>query len=78
MAAALSQLVGWVVIVCASLPELVLAGFAVSTRSTALGVAALVVGVALGAAALAVGLRLGSRAMDRGAPELLQRMVSFG
>jgi ABC-2 type transport system permease protein len=78
MAAALSQLVGWVVILGLSLPALVLAGFAVSTRSAALGVVSLVVGIALGAVALVVGIRLGSRAMDRGAPELLQRMVSFG
>jgi len=78
MAAFVSQLVGWGVIVALSLPELVLAAVAVGTGSVVLGAIALVVGVALGALLLTLGIRFGSRILDQRAPELLERMVSFG
>jgi ABC-2 type transport system permease protein len=78
MAAAVAQLVGWAVIVAASLPEIVLASFAVGYGSVLLGVITLVVGVLLGGLLLVVGIRIGSRILDRSAPELLARMVSFG
>jgi len=78
MAAFLSQIAGWGIVTVASLPEIVLAAFAVGTGSVLLGVCALVVGVGLGAAALVVGVRVGGRMLDARAPELLERLVSFG
>lgn len=77
MAATASQLVGWLAVMGLSLPVLLLAGFSVGTGSVVLGVAALVVGIVLGGVALAVGLRSGSRTLERTAPELLARMVSY-
>lgn len=78
MAAGASQLLGWGAILGLCLPELVLAGFSVGTGSVVLGVIALVVGIALGGVVLAVGIRSGGRTLDRSAPELLARMVSYG
>ncbi|WP_407344354.1 hypothetical protein [Pengzhenrongella phosphoraccumulans] len=77
MAATASQLVGWGVVLGLCLPVIALAGFSVGTGSILLGLAALVVGIAGGGAALAVGIRSGSRTLDRTAPELLSRMVSY-
>ena len=78
MAALLSQLAGWSIVTAASLPEIVLASFAVGTGSVLLGAGALVVGVGLGAGALVLGIRIGGRTLDARAPELLERLVSFG
>ena len=76
-AAMVSQLGGWLVLFALSVPEIVVAVFAVRTGSTALGAAALVVGVVLGAVVLNLGVRYGGRALDRNAPVLLQRILAF-
>jgi len=78
MAAFLSSFVGLVSIIVLGLPELALAGFAVGTDSMVFGLLALVVGLAVGATVLIVGIRLGGRTLDRNAPELLAKLVSFG
>lgn len=78
MAAAVSQLIGWVVILGVSVPVLVLTATSVTRGSVVLGLVALVLGIGQGMAALAIGVRSGGRTLDGNAPELLQRMVSFG
>ena len=78
MAAAVSQLIGWVVILGVSVPVLVLTATSVTRGSVVLGLVALVLGIGQGLVALAVGIRSGGRTLDGNAPELLQRMVSFG
>ncbi len=78
MAAAVSQLIGWTVILGVSVPVLVLTVLSVTRGSVVLGLIALVLGIGQGLVALAVGIRSGGRTLDGNAPELLQRMVSFG
>lgn len=78
MAAFVSLFVGWAAIGALALPETVLAIVAVAIGSTLLGLIALVVGVVLGSAMVVLGVRVGSRTLDRSAPDLLERMVSFG
>lgn len=77
LAAFSSQLLGWLTVVVASLPEIVLAIVAVGQRSAALGVVALVVGLLLGAVLLLVGTRVGGRLLDRNGPDLLRRILAF-
>ncbi|MGV8967065.1 MAG: hypothetical protein ACOH2F_12380 [Cellulomonas sp.] len=78
MVAAVSQLIGWAVILGVSLPVIVLAAFAVTRGSVVLGLITLVLGIGQGLGALAIGIRSGGRRLDGHAPELLERMVSFG
>ncbi|MBT0992825.1 hypothetical protein KIN34_00775 [Cellulomonas sp. DKR-3] len=73
----LSQTAGWFVVALASLPEALLAGFAVARSSAVLGWAALVVGLVLGSVLLVVGVRVGGRELDRRGPVLLQRILAF-
>ncbi|WP_258723999.1 hypothetical protein [Cellulomonas sp. NS3] len=73
-----AQLVGTGVVFLLGLPTLGLAVAGIITGSTLLGVLALVVGVAVGALVLVLGVRLGGTVYDRRAPELLERLVSFG
>ncbi len=78
MAAVVSQLLGWGAVLGLSLPELVLGGVAAGIHSVPLGVVALVVGIGCGTVVAVLGIRVGGRALDAGAPDLLERMVSFG
>ncbi|GEL94892.1 hypothetical protein [Cellulomonas composti] len=77
LAAFLSQTVGWMAVIVLALPEIVLAWLAVRGGPAALGVAAALVGLVLGAIVLVVGVRTGGRVLDRRAPLLLHRLVSF-
>jgi ABC-2 type transport system permease protein len=78
MAAVVSQLLGWGAVLGLSLPELVLGGVAAGIHSVLLGVVTLVVGIGCGTVVAVLGIRVGGRALDSGAPDLLERMVSFG
>lgn len=73
-----AQLVGTALVFAMVLPTLGLAIGAIATGSLLLGVLALVVGVGVGALVLVLGIRIGGDTYDRRAPELLQRLVSFG
>ncbi|ASR53840.1 hypothetical protein [Cellulomonas sp. PSBB021] len=77
MATVLSQTAGWALVLVAASPPALLAWFAVSRSSAALGWAALALGVVLGAVWLTVGVRVGGRLLDRRAPVLLQRVIAF-
>lgn len=73
-----AQLAGTAVVFALVLPTLGLAVAGIATGSALLGVLALVVGLVLGGVVLVVGVRLGGNLYDRRAPELLERLVSFG
>lgn len=77
LSAVLSQTAGWFAVALATLPEALLAGFAVARSSAVLGWAALVVGLVLGSVLLVVGVRVGGRELDKRAPVLLQRVIAF-
>lgn len=74
----LAQLIGTAAVIVLTLPTLGLAVAAVVTGSALLGVLTLVVGLALGGLVLVLGVRFGGDMYDRRAPELLERLVSFG
>ncbi len=77
MATMVSQMVGSVVVLVASLPPAVLAWFAVTRSSALLGWVTLAVGLVLGAVWLTVGVRVGGRLLDRRAPMLLQKVIAY-
>lgn len=77
MAAFVSQLLGFGAILMLGLPGIVLAVVTTVTGSAILGVVTLVVGLGLGTGVLLLGIRWGGRLLDRGAPELLSRIVAF-
>ncbi|HEY0186552.1 MAG TPA: hypothetical protein VGC67_03605 [Cellulomonas sp.] len=73
-----SQLAGMLVLLVLLLPTVVPAVAAIVTGNPALVLLASLLGPALGVVLLLVGIRVGARAYDQRAPELLQRMRSFG
>lgn len=80
--AAMATMVAQMVAICVNfalcVPVLILTGIAVFADIAWAGWAALVVGPALGVVFLLLGIRMGARSYDRSAPELLQRIASFG
>lgn len=78
MATTVAQMVAICVNFGLCVPVLILTGIAVFADIAWAGWAALVVGPALGVVFLLLGIRMGARSYDRSAPELLQRIASFG
>jgi ABC-2 type transport system permease protein len=76
-AALFSQLLGWLVLIIVSLPEIVLAIVAMRSGSAILGATTLLVGVGLGMTVLISGVRYGGQALERNGPVLLQRIIAF-
>jgi len=77
LATVLSQAVGSLVVFVAAAPAAALAVVAVLRGSTALGWASLAAGLVLGTVWLVVGVRVGGRLLERRAPQLLQKVLSY-
>jgi len=77
MATLVAQTVAMVLVLALSLPFLVPGLVAVLADLPVVGWVTLLVGAVVGAVVLVLGVRWGARRYDRGAPELLQRVLSY-